>query len=140
MPLAFTNRTYKSVDWTGEVNNNKDLRVPLMPKSEVNGTNMIANINYEFTERQYTLHYYSFKDILASVGGMRASVLPIIGLLLPYLGLWFLMMLGDIIRRHSAKNQEDELFRLAKICLKQLLLVKDATERLTIKLSDHICK
>jgi hypothetical protein len=118
IPLSHESRTYKMVDWTGETKNNKDLRVPLKPAALVNGTDMIANINYEFTERQYTLNYFGFKDILATVGGMRSSVLPIIGLLLPFLGLWFLMLIADIIIRNAAKNQQAELFKLAKTCHK----------------------
>jgi len=116
--ISFESNYYKRVDWTGEALLNKDLRVPLMPQSEVNGTDMIANINYEFTERQYTLNYVGIGDILKQVGGMRSSVLPIIGLLLPFLGLWFLMLLADIIVRRSTKNQEEELIKLSQVCLK----------------------
>lgn len=74
---------------------------------------------------------------------MRSSVLPIISLLLPFLGLWFLMLLADVIVRHANKNQQSELFKLFKICHKQLLLVRDATERsafLTRNFDDDICK
>ena len=97
---------------------NKDSRVPLRAKSEINGTEMIANVNFDFTERQYTLKFVGFSDILAKVGGMRSSVLPIIGLLLPLLGLYFLMALADIIVNHAKINQIAEVFKLAIICHK----------------------
>ena len=67
--------------------------------SDVNGTDMIAITELDFTERQYTIKYYGIADILAKVGGMKASVLPIINSLLPLLAFYFLYCLACIISR-----------------------------------------
>ena len=103
-PLSFESKTYKTIDWAGEKMLNKDLRVALKSKDEVSGNDMVANVNFDFTERQYTLHFYKIKDMLTSVGGIRSSVLPVIGFVLPFAGLWFLILLADIILRNATKN------------------------------------
>lgn len=123
-PISFKSTTIKHIDWQGEMLLTKELAVAKKAPSEVNGSDMVANINYDFTERQYTLHYYKIKDMLTSVGGIRASVLPIIGFMLPFFGLWFLMILGDIIVQNARNNQEDAIFKLAQTCQKQLRLVQ----------------
>ena len=103
-PLSFENKTYKQINWGGAKNLDVDLKVPLKSKDMVRSSDMIANVDYDFTERQYTLHYYKITDMLKSIGGIRSSVLPIIGLVLPFFGLWFLMLLADIIVRNATKN------------------------------------
>lgn len=132
IPTAWSNTKYQKVDWTGELNKDKDLRVPLLQSDKINGTFMISNILYEFTERQYTIHFVSIKDIFAQVGGMRSSVLPIISLLLPFTTVKFLRLLADIMRRKMDDLHENECIKLAKVTHKQLLLARDAADRLAV--------
>lgn len=102
--LVFENVKYKELMWEGHPIVDIDGRVPLKPQGAVNGSSMIANINYDFTERQYTIEYVGINDVLSRVGGMRSSVLPIIALLVPYVSLYFLVLLADIIREAAAKK------------------------------------
>lgn len=53
----------------------------------------------KFVERQYILHYYTIGDILATVGGLRSSIMPIIGEFSPFFVLYFLFELIRVIKK-----------------------------------------
>ena len=53
-----------------------------------------------FIERQYIINFYTFGDILAILGGLRASIMPIIGQFGPFLVLYFLISLAKIIKKN----------------------------------------
>jgi hypothetical protein len=62
-----------------------------------------------FVERQYILHFYSFGDIMAKLGGFRASIMPIVDWFGPFFVLFFLMSLAGIIKNNISKTYETEL-------------------------------
>ena len=125
-PIHFEDWAYKTILWTGAKNTNKDAEVGKKPANERNGTDMLANINFDFTERKYTVTYFGIGDLFSKVGGMRASVLPIINLVIPFLSLWFLMMLADTIVWSADVRHIEELVNFIKTCQKQLLLIRFA--------------
>ena len=63
---------------------------PLRPVYRVSGTKIVSNIDFDYTQRIYDVHYYGFMDVLSKLGGLRASILPILGYFLPFLTLHFL--------------------------------------------------
>ena len=58
---------------------------------------MVSNVNFEFTERIYDVEYFGIMDLLSKLGGLRASILPIIGYVAPFLALHFFYSLAGII-------------------------------------------
>jgi len=62
------------------------------------------NIDFDFTERIYNISYYTVLDIMAVIGGLKASIMPIIGYLAPLLALHFLMSLATIIENKMHEN------------------------------------
>jgi hypothetical protein len=52
----------------------------------------------------FVLEYIGIIDIMSKVGGLQASVMPIMRLLGPWLALGFLIQMSRVIRRRS---QED---------------------------------
>ena len=58
---------------------------------------MVQNIDFDFTERIYDVHYFGIMDLLSKLGGLRASILPILGYVAPLLTLHFLWSLAGII-------------------------------------------
>ena len=61
------------------------------------GTDIISNVEFDFTQRIYDVQYYSLLDVLSKLGGLRASILPIIAYFVPLLTLHFLYTLAGII-------------------------------------------
>ena len=57
----------------------------------------MSNIDFDFTQRVYDVHFYSIMDVLSKVGGLKASITPIMGYFLPLLTLHFLYSLAGII-------------------------------------------
>jgi len=76
-----------------------------------------SNIDFDFSERIYNINYFTFLDIMAVIGGLKASIMPIIGYLAPLLALHFLISLAQIIvdKMHDNQHKEHlELLRVAK--------------------------
>lgn len=72
-------------------------KTPLRQEMFKTGTNIVSNIEFDFTERIYDIHYYGIMDVLSKLGGLRASIAPIIGYFVPLLTLHFLWSLAGII-------------------------------------------
>jgi len=51
-----------------------------------------------FVERRYILKYFTVFDIMAKIGGFRASIMPIVGEFAPFFVLAFLVQLAKIIQ------------------------------------------
>ena len=70
-----------------------------------NSTDIVCNIDFDFTERVYFLKYFGFVDILAKLGGLYASILPIVGYFIPLFMLHFLYSIAVIIDNKMHDNQ-----------------------------------
>lgn len=66
-------------------------------RTKFNRSLIQSNIDFDFTERVYDVHFYDFIDLLSKLGGLRASLLPILGYLMPLLSLHFLWRLSAIV-------------------------------------------
>ena len=82
------------------------------------GTDMVSNIDFDFTERIYVIHYFGIMDLLSKLGGLRASILPILGYAAPLLALHFLYTLAGIIDDKLGQFQQDEMLKLIKVSLR----------------------
>lgn len=88
-------------------NLNKDYLVS--PEPTFNGTDIVLSLNMKFVERQYILNYYTLGDLLSKVGGLRASIMPIIGYFSPLFVLYFLLELARVIKKSLNKDYTDKL-------------------------------
>lgn len=54
--------------WKQTIVRNDDFMTPprlMLPGEEINGTAIISNIDFEFTERIYKIHFYGIMDMLS---------------------------------------------------------------------------
>lgn len=65
-------------------------------------------------------------DIMSKLGGLRASIMPLVGFLVPLLTLHFLWSLAGIIDDKMEFNQRREMLSLIKIGKKQFELIKSS--------------
>ena len=63
-------------------NSQTPIRIKL-PGEEIKDSSIIMNIDFEYTERIYNIHFYGVMDILQQLGGLRALFLSIFGILAP---------------------------------------------------------
>lgn len=82
---------------------------------------MTIFLQFDFTERIFTLYYFSVFDILASIGGLKASIGPILSIATPVSILIFLIKLAMIIRDSLHQNYIDEHYRLLPIAKTNLV-------------------
>lgn len=99
------------------------------------GTSMLSNIDFDFTERIYDVRYFGIMDLLSKLGGLRASIMPMLGYFVPFLTLHFLWSLAGIINEKLADLQREEMLILIKISRKQIKLILTAMDEGQIKLS-----
>lgn len=105
---------------------NDDFLTPpriLLPGEKVKGTEIISNIDFDFTERIYKVHFYGIMDMLSQIGGLRASLLPILGFFAPLFTAHFLYSLAGIIQDKVAQNRYNEMLKLIDLAKKQFLLI-----------------
>jgi hypothetical protein len=91
--------------WKTSVVRDDDNYAPLrirLPGEPVNETAVISNIDFEYTERVYNIHFYTFSDMLAQIGGLRSSLGPILGLVVPFFTMSFLHTLAGLIQKKVA--------------------------------------
>ena len=68
-------------------------------------------LDFDFTQRVYSYSYFTVSDILAKMGGLSASIMPIIGRLAPFFALYFLLELSAIIKDHLTKRYNEEVIK-----------------------------
>lgn len=136
IPTGWKDYIYKNLIWTGTTDVTENWMVP--KRGQYSSSDMIANINFEFTQRKYTKWYYGLDDILKGIGGIRSTVLPIIGFLIPFIVIYFLVLLADYVKWAAEKNYNKELHELATIAHKQLLTIRDASERMRQSSFNHV--
>ena len=96
IPYEFEDKIDDHLLWRKSVVINDDFKTPLRPSNDEH-TRVVSNIDFYFTERIYDIEYYGLMDLLSKIGGLRASIMPMIGYMGPFLALHFLYSLAGII-------------------------------------------
>ena len=69
---------------------------------------MAVQLNFDYIEKEFTTSYFSVMDIMSKVGGLQASVMPLMRIATPFFMLRFLLDLSVIIRNKSKLNYRNE--------------------------------
>ena len=92
------------------------------------GSNIVSNIDFDFTERIYDIQYYGILDVLSKLGGLRASIFPIVGYFAPLLTLHFLYSLAGIVDNKIKKDNQHMMIEVIYVSRKQFKLVRAALD------------
>ena len=84
---------------------------------------MTIFLEFDFTERIFTLYYFNVFDIMASIGGLKASIGPILSIATPTSILVFLIKLAMIIRDSLHQSYLDEHKRLIPVARSNLVVM-----------------
>ena len=87
-----TNITFKK-----NLNINVQGKVPVHEGTYFNGSDVIIMIDHDFTERRYIIKYFGYADILSKIGGLSASIRPVLAAIAPLYIVLYLRTLAEII-------------------------------------------
>ena len=69
-------------------------------------------IDTDFTEKNYEIHYFGYMDILGILGGLNASIGPILGIFSPLFIMNYLYLLALLIVGKYKEQYHDELVNI----------------------------
>lgn len=82
------------------------------------------NIDFDYTQRHYTITYYRFMDMFADIGGLAATFAIFVAFLTFFIPLGFLSALGHITKKNSTKKAMDEFEMMIKVAKRQFLAIQ----------------
>lgn len=97
-----------------------------------------VNLEFDFTERVFTLFYFSLSDILSIIGGLKASISPLLSSLTPLFILIFLIKLSYIIREKMEQNYKEEHHALLAVARNNLMQLSQSIEKGDLRCSEDI--
>lgn len=68
-------------------------------------------VDFDFWQRRYQITYYDVSTCLATLGGLKAVIDPLIGLILPLLALSFFYKMSIIIQENYERRTKHEFAR-----------------------------
>ena len=92
---------------------------------------------FDYTERVYTYSYFGISDILAKIGGLNASIMPIVGRFAPFFALYFMLELAAIIKDHLTKRHGEELKKFICLASVQLFKIEEALKQKKITMAEQ---
>lgn len=90
IPISSSDVVKKQLYYKQSKGIDQDFHIPQSTGS-FNNSNIVVLLNFEFTEQIFEIYYIGVLDILARIGGLSASILPILRILGPYFILAFLV-------------------------------------------------
>ena len=77
-----------------------------MRPAENDETEVGILLRFDFTQRVFTINFFTVFDIMAVLGGFKSSLGPILTVFTPILTLMFLFQLSTIIRERMIHSLE----------------------------------
>lgn len=89
IPFGFKDVVTRHVEFDKSMDRNSDYFIPI--SSSFNKSEISVQLNFDFTETIFRINYVGIGDVLASIGGLSASLMPIVRFGGPFLALLFLI-------------------------------------------------
>jgi hypothetical protein len=122
IPITNSDLEVTDIVWKKNMMNiNKDGKVQKRDKANEFNSTFYLNVDFDFTQRHYTITYYKFLDLFADIGGLAASFAIIVSLATFFVPLGMLMTLAAYIKQNSRKKAVDEFKQLIKVAQRQFL-------------------
>lgn len=122
VPITYKDENVNKVLYSTSPDANQDYKSDVKP--EYDGSNVVLNLNMKFVERMFIIHFYSVGDILSKLGGLRASIMPILSQFTPFFVIYFLFLLVGVIQRNIRMVHGDaikEYIAKSKLSLDQII-------------------
>jgi len=106
VPITYNDIVERKIIWTKSTEYDENGEANIRDKRS--SSTLTMPVDFDFTQREYTLKFYDFGDILAKIGGLRASIMPFFLFFAPLLVLYFLIELAKITKANTEKQATDE--------------------------------
>ena len=127
VPITYNDDVERKIIWTKSTEYDENGEANIRDKRSSNTLTM--PVDFDFTQREYTLKFYDFGDILAKIGGLRASIMPFFLFFAPLLVLYFLIELAKITKTNTEKQATDECRQLCEFSFKQFKIILEKTAK-----------
>ena len=86
-------------------------------------------LEFDFTQRVYSYSYFTVGDILSKIGGLSASIMPIVGRFAPFFALYFMLELAAIIKGHLTRKYNQEVTKFIELASEQFSKLEEALKQ-----------
>tara|TARA_B110000285_G_C14740922_1_gene430725 strand:- start:47 stop:328 length:282 start_codon:yes stop_codon:yes gene_type:complete len=87
---AFEDNIITNITFKHNLNINVNGRVPVHEGNYFESSDVIVMLDYDFTEREFIIHFFGYADILSKIGGLTASFRPMLAVAAPMFILFYL--------------------------------------------------
>ena len=88
--------TVKQLNWRRNLIIDSEYLVP-HSNAAYNSSLLVVMIDHDFVQKYYEIYFFGYMDILSIIGGLNASIAPILGMLSPIFIINYLYQLSKII-------------------------------------------
>ena len=99
VPLEYEDLTSEDILYTKVRDSDADMTVPIAPT--YNSTGVYIPLDFDFTERKYTYHYFTTRDIITNIGGLNVFIVKLLGIVAPFFVMYFLYCLGKLLQEKN---------------------------------------
>ena len=107
IPYQWQNREIKKILYQPSDDYNNDQKCPKAIK--FNKTEIVFNMKMHFTESQYISKFYTFNDVLATLGGLLSSITLLSSQLSVIYIVYFLLKVTVVIQNKIKKDYQERL-------------------------------
>ena len=76
----------------------------MKPKDEYDGDDIFCKLNIDFNQEIHIYYYYGYIDSIAKLGGLIATVGPLLGILTPIFALVYIIKMMNIVKQSNRKE------------------------------------
>ena len=88
------------MDYKKNLNVDETGKVPIDDRT-FGSSDVVILIDMDFTEKMFELYYFNFMDIMSIIGGLNASIGPVLGFIAPLFIMNYLYQLSQLaLSRH----------------------------------------
>ena len=112
IPTAYEDFIVTNITFKKNLNINVNGRVPIHDGTYYKSSDVIVMMDHDFIEREFTIKYIEFSDIIIQIGGLAASLTPILAALAPMFIILYLSTLSEVIMDKNKNIFKKEILKV----------------------------
>lgn len=105
--IAYEDEVINFVNWLKNTNED-ELKYSVL-RSKYESDTIFIQMNFDFTRKEFVVHYFGVFDIMSKLGGFKASIGPLLAAFSPFFVLLFLISLSWIMKQSFRHQMAVEL-------------------------------